>query len=62
MNSQNIDFNALGNAEYTFNKNEKYKYIHIDNFNSDEKDKIINLLGDKKGNPNNLLNFVYESN
>ena len=57
--SQNIDFNALGNAEYDFDKNKKYKYILFDNLNSGEKDKIIKLLEDKNGNPKNFLNFVY---
>ena len=60
--SQNIDFNALGNAEYDFDKNKKYKYILFDNLNSGEKDKIIKLLEDKNGNPKNFLNFVYEAN
>ena len=60
--SQNIDYVALGNAVYSFNKNKKYKYILFDSLNSDEKDKIIKLLEDKNGNPKNFLNFVYEAN
>ena len=57
-----IDYEILGKAAYHYDKNKKYKYIDIDTLNQEARGKIIHILEEKNGMPNNFLKLVYEAN
>ena len=57
-----LDYEILGKASYHYDKNKKYKYIDIDTLNPKARGKIIKILEENNGMPNNFLKFVYEVN